>query len=672
LAFAEEKTSNETTNSTNILSLFAKRDKVKTAQGESQQDGKLVWTHNQGHSILPMPTGPSLEDIEKVMAAAAKESVSNSKGSNLPQFPINQDALQERRPPLPPIFMTCEDIEQSLLAEAASSDEPLGLQAFPSMGSSSVDATSASHHLLSLLQKQPSKFETFSNGDPKIEISGKEATREWAWNRPEPNDQMSEVHTLEALFGKAFMSELQSSQAPPLPESKFSDGNQKVEGTAPYFSQPGGKYPLNSGADEEGHQPWYGVSGAASNSMWPDSKEVEGGVERSIGDESSLQPQHDKLMMLEPEDSHDHISASVQGLWSNGNAYKEQMSMDSINRATSSLVRPSFGSVLNGHAESSRVDKGEYLKRVGDGEGAREELFASNAGGKSRLLPMGDKLSLLTHTEAAMDGVLDGTKRQNLNKPFSKPPGKVKDGPVNGVTRLLAHGNGPPFKAVARATEFASFQPEGHLQQQYGAMYRPQSPPVLAQQHMRPPTLQQHPQASHGPSSSMFPHRSLRPQLPSPVYSNGNMDYEFDSSAARTFPALGQVHFQPPPEAFHAGMTHQYLEPTQMLQHSPFFTSPVMPEHESRNHQVLLGASQGPSNTGQRQLLQSHSPQMGFMPAYSSEFSRAGSQSYEVGGYWGGMTSGWFGMEGSGIPPRPDLIQLQSLGPEADMKLRFG
>jgi hypothetical protein len=63
---------------------------------------------------------------------------------------------------------------------------------------------------------------------------------------------------------------------------------------------------------------------------------------------------------------------------------------------------------------------------------------------------------------------------------------------------------------------------------------------------------------------------------------------------------------------------------------------------------------------------------MGFIPAYSSEFSRAGSQSYEVGGHWGGMTSGWFGMEGSVIPPRPDLIQLQSLGPEADMKWRFG
>jgi hypothetical protein len=56
-----------------------------------------------------------LEDIEKVMSAAVKEETVNKiKISVLPGFSFSQDVAQEGRCPLPPVFMTCEDIEQSL------------------------------------------------------------------------------------------------------------------------------------------------------------------------------------------------------------------------------------------------------------------------------------------------------------------------------------------------------------------------------------------------------------------------------------------------------------------------------------------------------------------------------------------------------------------------------
>jgi hypothetical protein len=663
--FEEEKPSDETTSSSNILSLFAKREKVITIQGESHGDGGLVSTHNQGCGILPMPVAPSLEDIEKMMAAAAKEPVSSSKGSVIPAVPFNQDSPQVGQSLLPPVFMTCEDIEQSLLAEAAGNDELLGFQDFPSMMSTVVD-TSASQHLLSLLQKQPSRSETLCSGGLHSKLSPKEAASEWAWRGPDPRDQTSEVHTLEALFGKDFMSELQLLQAP-LPEKRFSAVKEKVERTAPFFSQSEDKYPFEAGADEEGRQLWYGVSGPALSGMWPDSKEVDAG-HRDFGDGSSSQPLIDDLKLSESEELLHPISAMGQGLWGNQNPSSEQMLMDSLNGTTSTLAGPSFRSVINGHANINRVDNGEYLKGVADREGTKEESFSSTAGGNSRLLPVGDKLSLLTRTEAAMNGIslLDATKRQNLNR-SSKPPGKVKDGHVNGVTRLLPHGNGPQIKAVARTAGFASFPPEGHLQQHYG----PQSPPVLIEPHTHPATLERHQQASRGPSNFLFLHQSARAQATSPVYSHGNMDYEVDSSTARTFPAPGQVHFQPPPQAFHEGMAHQLLGPTQILQHSPFVTTMGMQEHESGNRQVPLGASLSPpGHHGHRQLLQSHVPQMGFMSQYSSEF---GNQGYKLGGYWGGTTSdSWLGMDGNlSGSPRPGLIHEPSLGARDDLKFHF-
>jgi hypothetical protein len=568
---AEEKSSDETTSSSNILSLFAKREKVIAIQGESGGDGGLVSTHNQGCGILPMPVAPSLEDIEKMMAAAAKEPVSSSKDSVIPAVPFNQDSPQVGQSLLPPVFMTCEDIEQSLLAEAAGNDELLGFQDFPSMMSSVVD-TSASQHLLSLLQKQPSRSETLCSGGLHSKLSPKEAASEWAWRRPDPRDQTSEVHTLEALFGKDFTSELQSLQAP-LPEKRFSAVKEKVERTAPLLSQSEDKCPFEAGAEEEGRQLWYGVSGPALSAMWPDSKEVDA-VHREFGDGSSSQPQIDDLQLPESEELLHPISAMGQGLWGNQNPSSEQMLMDSLNGTTSTLAGPSFRSVLNGHAN---------------------------------------------------------------------------------------------IKAVARTAGFASFQPEGHLQQHYG----PQSPPVLIEPHTHPATLQRHQQASHGPSNFLFLHQSARAQAASPVYSHGNMDYEFDSSTARTFPAPGQVHFQSPPQAFHEGMAHQLLGPTQILQHSPLVTTMGMQEHESGNHQVPLGASLSPpGHHGHRQLLQSHVPQMGFMSQYSSEF---GNQGYKLGGYWGGTTSdSWLGMDRNlSGSPRSGLIHQPSLGARGDLKLHI-
>ncbi|CAK9258704.1 unnamed protein product [Sphagnum jensenii] len=175
----------------------------------------------------------------------------------------------------------------------------------------------------------------------------------------------------------------------------------------PFFSQPGGKYHLKAGADEQEHQPWYGVPAPAVNSMWPDSKEVEASTKGQLEDGSLSQTQLEELILSKQECS--CISASGQGLWGDGNAHNEQMSMDSM----SGIISSPDGSVLNEvNGENNRVDKWD-LKRVADGEGNKEELLASNSGGKSRSLSMGDKLSFLTRSEEAMNGnsFLNTTKR---------------------------------------------------------------------------------------------------------------------------------------------------------------------------------------------------------------------------------------------------------------------
>jgi len=310
-------------------------------------------------------------------------------------------------------------------------------------------------------------------------------------------------------------------------EERSSGANQTVEGMTPFSSQPGGKYHLKAGADEQEHQPWYGVPAPAVNSMLPDSKEVEADTKGQLEDGSLSQTQLEELILSKQECS--CISASGQGLWGDGNAHNEQMSMDSM----SGIISSPNGSVLNEvNGENNRVDKWD-LKRVADGVGNEEELLASNSGGKSRSLPMGDKLSFLTRSEAAMNGIsfLDTTKRQNL----SKPPGKVMDGPLNGIMRLVDHGNGPQFKTLARVTGFENFQPEGCPQLQYGEMYRPPPPSLLIQQHTHPPAVQKCQQASHGLSNSLFPNLSFRPQPPSLLHSNGSSN---DSAIARIFATL--------------------------------------------------------------------------------------------------------------------------------------
>jgi hypothetical protein len=183
--------------------------------------------------------------------------------------------------------------------------------------------------------------------------------------------------------------------------------------------------------------------------MWPDSKEVEASTKGQLEDGSLSQTQLEELILSKQECS--CISASGQGLWGDGNAHNEQMSMDSM----SGIISSPDGSVLNEvNGENNRVDK-------------------------SRSPPMGDKLSFLTRSEEAMNGIsfLNTTKRQNLNKLLTKPPGKMMDGPLNGIMRLVDHGSGPQFKILARVTGFENFQPEGCPQLQYGDMYRPPPPP---------------------------------------------------------------------------------------------------------------------------------------------------------------------------------------------------
>ncbi|KAK1425164.1 hypothetical protein QVD17_20510 [Tagetes erecta] len=148
---------------------------------------------------------------------------SSYKGFGIAKVPSDPKHLfsnfsQESAPPPVSAVLTCEDLEQTILSEYSDKSSNL-LPPVPDRSVSnieSVDAravdSQATHRLLSLLQKG-----TVIENGPNMNTGPFEA-RPTSENPKDVNNQedanSGQNHPLEALFGTAFMKELQSAQAP--------------------------------------------------------------------------------------------------------------------------------------------------------------------------------------------------------------------------------------------------------------------------------------------------------------------------------------------------------------------------------------------------------------------------------------------------------------------------
>ncbi|XP_024532735.1 uncharacterized protein LOC9650192 isoform X1 [Selaginella moellendorffii] len=175
-----------------FLSLFGSAGSTSKDGGQSPRSPALKSSGMKPSSevvqhglILPMPVGPSLEDIEKGFDNGAGSDHHGSSST----------------------FLTCEDIEQSLLAEAKT--ETHNEQLNDNWGHSVAKEadTDASRHLLSLLQKASLKPDN-EHKAPPVEAKPCDGQREAR------DGKESGAATLEALFGMSFMMELRSTDAP--------------------------------------------------------------------------------------------------------------------------------------------------------------------------------------------------------------------------------------------------------------------------------------------------------------------------------------------------------------------------------------------------------------------------------------------------------------------------
>ncbi|KAG0557715.1 hypothetical protein KC19_11G151900 [Ceratodon purpureus] len=336
-------TTSQTNSSKNLMSLFGNTEHVDdsvSVKKDVQSTAGPVSTVKPGFSVvLPMPVGPSLEDIEKGLTAAGEVPNTNNHSAPKNGFTGNSIAHNKRPSPSPPVFMTCEDIEQALLAEAAGSDSQRGNSRAPSLvvveENPPKDAASASQHLLALLLKRPSTLNAGLDMEDPSPIIGVEQ----AWKKSGPSsNQANEVHTLEALFGKAFMSELQSSEAQMFSDESFTRQNSELAKTSfSMHTEDLTHKARSSGMD--GPRDWLassapGKSGPGWNNMWPDSKDVEASGYLNVGHP----PKESHLNHPVPEEFEDRMASAppLPGLWGKNDAIKvhNNVFMDSLNGAS--------------------------------------------------------------------------------------------------------------------------------------------------------------------------------------------------------------------------------------------------------------------------------------------------------------------------------------------------
>lgn len=218
---------------------------------------------HQSH-MLPMPAGLSLEDVEKGIAATDMDDVLSVCYSPLqPSCHTADDANLSLPTPevsrsvqsvggggkLPPVFLTCQDIELSIIAEAGRYVEktpgacvmqhPEGVQGsqdFIKLSSPPKNGDGeASSHLMSLLQRQPCTHEKISRNTWSTRLHPGETAEQSCKDNAIVLDDLGlnwvsevqgqsrldlqpaaahQIQTLESLFGKAFMNELRAQDKP--------------------------------------------------------------------------------------------------------------------------------------------------------------------------------------------------------------------------------------------------------------------------------------------------------------------------------------------------------------------------------------------------------------------------------------------------------------------------
>eukprot|EP00252_Welwitschia_mirabilis_P019135 TRINITY_DN4350_c0_g1_i1.p1 TRINITY_DN4350_c0_g1~~TRINITY_DN4350_c0_g1_i1.p1 ORF type:complete len:1141 (-),score=320.23 TRINITY_DN4350_c0_g1_i1:127-3549(-) len=242
--------------SSNIISLFSKKENLisdiplsetrieerdkRTNSGES-----LFRFQNPGRAT-PMPAGPCLEDIEKVMTASGGgkmdeetersqvlengKSVSSGVSCNtsVPES-WNRKDQQLGTSQLPRNILMCEDLEQSMIAETSKQVSKLRLDPVDNhivsdksgLISKSGEANeNESQCLLSLLKKGLESDDLNVSASKEREdlianLSEDAKEDHDTCDRETPAvSEKTGAQTLELLFGKAFMEELRSSDAP--------------------------------------------------------------------------------------------------------------------------------------------------------------------------------------------------------------------------------------------------------------------------------------------------------------------------------------------------------------------------------------------------------------------------------------------------------------------------
>ncbi|KAL2609147.1 hypothetical protein R1flu_027720 [Riccia fluitans] len=365
-----------------ILSLFPKGGSLKGPSSLSKEQAvsesprrsnSINHSRNQGR-VLPMPTGPSLADIEKGLTANAgaasdheqnvtKESFLLSalslknldvehKGDQLTGIfgehsPVGKFKFQptpptraSASPKSSPVFLTCEDIEQSMLAEAGTTPEkgmgrnrtiPHETNRKGGQGSQAAD-TVASRHLLSLLQKGAredderthsmrgslSRSESFGESEI-VDVDG------GGWSLGSSSQEAAgakktlpgENPTLEALFGKAFMSELRSTEAPVSAKTFAGDYYDSGDGipaaSGPYLVRQSSGRINNSGSNSIATKPWAGTIGPLSKMGWSEKMIVESPKGGHVTD---LHGSRHKANLF--ENKLVHSSPPITGFWGNG------------------------------------------------------------------------------------------------------------------------------------------------------------------------------------------------------------------------------------------------------------------------------------------------------------------------------------------------------------------
>ncbi|KAJ8529223.1 hypothetical protein K7X08_036058 [Anisodus acutangulus] len=138
--------------------------------------------------------------------------------SNFPSSPLGgpEPAFKSSKREAAPTILTCEDLEHTMLSEFSqkkSNSQPQGWNMNHTKPKEPVIVDSqASQHLLSLLQKRPDHGNVTHKSNAGIESL--EAHGDIIVQDRSKKEDNKDTLTLESLFGTAFMTELQSAQAP--------------------------------------------------------------------------------------------------------------------------------------------------------------------------------------------------------------------------------------------------------------------------------------------------------------------------------------------------------------------------------------------------------------------------------------------------------------------------